>query len=50
MPAAQPVLVDVTDDLTIDLDDLDRKAATRAARASLLLSHMRGHIADMDAR
>lgn len=39
-------LVDVTDDLTVDLDDLDRKAA--AGAKVLLLSHMRGHIADMD--
>ena len=43
---ARLTLVDVTDDLTIDLDDLDRKAAEGAARV-LLLSHMRGHIADM---
>lgn len=41
-------LVDITDDLTIDLDDLERKAATGQARV-LLLSHMRGHIADMTA-
>ncbi len=40
------VLVDITDDLTIDLDDLERHAATGAARV-LLLSHMRGHICDM---
>lgn len=39
-------LVDVTDDLTIDLDDLERKAAAGDAKV-LLLSHMRGHIADM---
>ena len=39
-------LVDVTDDLTIDLDDLERKAAEGGAKM-LLLSHMRGHIADM---
>ena len=45
---AQPVLVDVTDDYTIDLDDLDRKVATSGAR-TLLLSHMRGHLCDMDA-
>jgi dTDP-4-amino-4,6-dideoxygalactose transaminase len=45
---ARLVLVDVTDDLTIDLDDLERKAARGDARV-LLLSHMRGHIADMDA-
>jgi dTDP-4-amino-4,6-dideoxygalactose transaminase len=37
----------VTEDLTIDLDDLARKAAGGGARA-LLLSHMRGHICDMD--
>ena len=44
---AQPVLIDVTDDYTIDLDDLDAKAAASGAR-TLLLSHMRGHICDMD--
>jgi dTDP-4-amino-4,6-dideoxygalactose transaminase len=43
---AQPVLVDITDHYTIDLDDLARKAANSGARV-LLLSHMRGHIADM---
>jgi dTDP-4-amino-4,6-dideoxygalactose transaminase len=45
---ARLVLVDTTDDLTIDLDDLERKAARGDARV-LLLSHMRGHIADLDA-
>jgi dTDP-4-amino-4,6-dideoxygalactose transaminase len=45
---ARPVLVDVTDDYTIDLDDLDRKAAASGAK-TLLLSHMRGHICDMPA-
>ena len=45
---ARPVMVDVTDDYTIDLADLDRKAASSGARA-LLLSHMRGHICDMGA-
>jgi dTDP-4-amino-4,6-dideoxygalactose transaminase len=44
---ARPVFVEVTEDLTIDLDDLARKAAGGGARA-LLLSHMRGHICDMD--
>lgn len=39
-------LVDVTDDLTIDLADLERKATAGGAKV-LLLSHMRGHIADM---
>lgn len=45
---AAPVLVDVTEDYTIDLDDLARKAETSGAK-TLLLSHMRGHICDMDA-
>lgn len=44
---ARLVLVDITDDLTIDLDDLERHAANGAARV-LLLSHMRGHICDME--
>ena len=39
-------LVDITDDLTIDLEDLERKASDGVAKV-LLLSHMRGHIADM---
>ncbi|MGZ2258332.1 DegT/DnrJ/EryC1/StrS family aminotransferase [Roseobacter sp. A03A-229] len=43
---AKPVFVGVTEDLTIDLDDLRAKAGR--ARV-LLLSHMRGHICDMDA-
>jgi dTDP-4-amino-4,6-dideoxygalactose transaminase len=42
---ARPVYVGVTEALTIDLDDLAAKAG--AARV-LLLSHMRGHVADMD--
>jgi dTDP-4-amino-4,6-dideoxygalactose transaminase len=42
-----PVLVDCTRDLVIDIDDFERKAASSGARF-LLLSHMRGHIADMD--
>jgi dTDP-4-amino-4,6-dideoxygalactose transaminase len=45
---ARPVLVDVTDDFTIDLADLERKAAVSGAK-TLLLSHMRGHICDMNA-
>jgi dTDP-4-amino-4,6-dideoxygalactose transaminase len=45
---ARPVLVDVTDEYTIDLEDLDRKAAASGAK-TLLLSHMRGHICDMRA-
>jgi len=42
---AVPVFVGVTEGLTIDLDDLEAKAGE--ARV-LLLSHMRGHLADMD--
>jgi dTDP-4-amino-4,6-dideoxygalactose transaminase len=42
---AVPVFVEVTDDLTIDLDDLAAKVGQ--ARV-LLLSHMRGHMCDMD--
>lgn len=42
----EPVLVDIDADLTIDLGDLERKAAASGAR-HLLLSHMRGHIVDM---
>lgn len=45
---ACPVLVDITEDFVIDLSDLERKASTSGANV-LLLSHMRGHIADMDA-
>ncbi len=43
---AEHVLVEVTPDLVIDLEDLERKARASGAR-HLLLSHMRGHIADM---
>ncbi len=45
---AEPVLVDITENLTVDLDDLRRKARSSGAR-HLLLSHMRGHFADLDA-
>ena len=44
----ESVLVEVTEDLVIDIDDLARKAASSKARV-LMLSHMRGHIADMGA-
>ena len=42
------VLVEITEDLVIDIDDLVRKARSSEARV-LMLSHMRGHIADMGA-
>ena len=44
---ARPVLVDVADDYTIDFGDLERKARASGAK-TLLLSHMRGHICDME--
>ncbi len=44
---AVPVFVEVTQALTIDLVDLERKIRSSGARI-LLLSHMRGHICDMD--
>jgi dTDP-4-amino-4,6-dideoxygalactose transaminase len=44
---AEPVFVEATEDLTIDLHDLAQKVTTTGARA-LMLSHMRGHICDMD--
>jgi len=44
----QVVLVDIDEDSRIDLADLDRAASESGARF-LMLSHMRGHIADMDA-
>jgi dTDP-4-amino-4,6-dideoxygalactose transaminase len=41
------ILVEIQKDYTIDLADLDRKAKESGA-GFFLLSHMRGHIADMD--
>jgi len=43
-----PVFVEVTQDLVMDLNDLQVKIASSGARF-LMLSHMRGHIVDMDA-
>ena len=42
---AVPVFVGVTEDLVIDLDDLEAKAGQAKV---LMLSHMRGHLCDMD--
>ncbi|WP_187428695.1 8-amino-3,8-dideoxy-alpha-D-manno-octulosonate transaminase [Roseobacter fucihabitans] len=42
---ARPIFVGVTQSLTIDLDDLEAKIGQASV---LLLSHMRGHICDMD--
>jgi dTDP-4-amino-4,6-dideoxygalactose transaminase len=44
---ARPVIVEITRDYVIDPDDLSRKARASGAKV-LLLSHMRGHVADMD--
>lgn len=44
----RPVLVEIGRDWTTDLADLEAKAEASGARV-FMLSHMRGHIADMDA-
>jgi len=44
---AKPVFVECGRDFCVDLDDLERQAAATRARY-FLMSHMRGHIADMD--
>ncbi len=44
----KPILVEITDDLVIDIEDLATKAQQSGAR-HLLLSHMRGHLCDMEA-
>jgi dTDP-4-amino-4,6-dideoxygalactose transaminase len=46
--AAEAILVDTSADYMTDLVDLERKAATSGAKV-FLLSHMRGHIADLSA-
>lgn len=45
---AEPVLVEITEDLVVDLDDLCIKAERSGAKV-LMLSNMRGHLCDMDA-
>ena len=45
---ARPVLVEIDEDWHTDLADLEAKAQASGARF-FLLSHMRGHIADMEA-
>ncbi len=44
----QPVFVEVTEDLILDFADLEAKARATGSRV-LLLSHMRGHVCDMEA-
>ncbi len=43
----RPILVEVGEDYTIDLDDLGARLTPRSRH--LLLTHMRGHVCDMDA-
>lgn len=45
---AKPVLVEATKAWTMDLDDLEAKAAAHPGASVLLLSHMRGKVCDMD--
>jgi dTDP-4-amino-4,6-dideoxygalactose transaminase len=45
---ATPVLVEATPNWTMDLDDLEKKAAAHPKAKVLVLSHMRGKIAHMD--
>ena len=44
----RPVFVEITEDLVIDLEDLEAKALGSGARI-FLASHMRGHLPDMEA-
>ncbi|MEN8244233.1 MAG: aminotransferase class I/II-fold pyridoxal phosphate-dependent enzyme [Thermodesulfobacteriota bacterium] len=44
---AEPVFVEITEDYLTDLEDLQNKAIQSGAKY-FLLSHMRGHIADME--
>ena len=41
------LFIEITKDLVLDLDNLSKKAAESGARF-LLISHMRGHLVDMD--
>lgn len=45
---ARPVFVEVTEDLTLDFAHLEVQAKASGAKV-LLLSHMRGHVCDMEA-
>lgn len=44
---ATPVLVEIDENLCLDLNDLDRAAKESGAK-TLLVSHMRGHLCDME--
>ena len=43
----KPVFIEINENLILDLEDLSRKAISSKARF-LLISHMRGHLVDMD--
>jgi len=43
-----PVYVECTDQYVIDVDDLERQIAANPNAKCFVLSHMRGHIADME--
>merc|ERR1719163_2123218 len=45
---AEPVLVETRNDFTMDLDDLEKKMDAHPNAKTLLLSHMRGKVTDMD--
>lgn len=45
---AKPIFVEITDQLVLDLNDLAIKAQATGAKV-LMLSHMRGHLCDMEA-
>ncbi|WP_102898242.1 DegT/DnrJ/EryC1/StrS family aminotransferase [Phaeobacter piscinae] len=45
---ADPVYVGVTEALTLDLEDLERQLSVNGHPRVLMLSHMRGHLCDMD--
>ncbi len=43
----KPLLVEIDDNLCLDLDDFETKAASGRAKV-MLVSHMRGHLCDME--
>lgn len=44
---AEPIFIETTENLILDLDDLEQKLSETGAKI-ILLSHMRGHIAPME--
>ena len=43
----EPIFIEINENLVLDLEDLSRKAISSKARF-LLISHMRGHLVDMN--